>query len=61
MTSPHAEPRDVFHENGEVVIDGPDGAVIAMTPEAALQTAGRLNEAALDELIARAQRSGDAD
>ena len=61
MTSPHAEPRDVFHENGEVVIDGPDGAVIAMTPEAALRTAGRLNEAALDELIARAQRFGDAD
>jgi hypothetical protein len=61
MTSPHAEPRDVFHENGEVVIDGPDGAVIAMTPEAALRTAGRLNEAAHDELIARAQRSGDAD
>ncbi|RKE53108.1 hypothetical protein [Sphingomonas sp. PP-CC-1A-547] len=61
MTSPHTEPRDVFHEDGEVVIDGPDGAVIAMTPEAALRTAGRLDEAALDELIARAQRSGDAD
>ena len=61
MTSPHAEPRDVFHEDGEVVIDGPDGAVIAMTPEAALRTAGRLDVAALDELIARAQRSGDAD
>ncbi|MEG8058331.1 hypothetical protein QP150_18180 [Sphingomonas sp. 22L2VL55-3] len=33
MTSPHAQPRDVFHEDGEVVIDGPDGAVIAMTPK----------------------------
>ena len=61
MTSPHAQPRDVFHEDGEVVIDGPDGAVIAMPPEAALRTAGRLDEAALDELIARTQRSGDAD
>jgi hypothetical protein len=60
MTRPHAEPRNVFHENGEVVIDGPNGAVIAMTPEAALRTAGRLDEAALDELIARTQRSGNA-
>ena len=57
MTRPHAQPRDVFHENGEVIIDGPDGEIIAMTPEAALRTAGRLDEAALDELIARAQRS----
>ena len=35
MTRPHAQPRDVFHENGEVIIDGPDGTVISMTPEAA--------------------------
>lgn len=55
MTLPHAEPRDVFHENGEVIIDGPDGTIISMTPEAALRTAGRLDEAALDELVARAQ------
>ena len=61
MTSPHAQPRDVFHEDGEVVIDGPDGAVIAMPPEAALRTAGRLDEAALDELVARAQLAGNAD
>jgi hypothetical protein len=59
MTRPHAQPRDVFHENGEVIIDGPDGTVISMTPEAALRTAGRLDEAALDELIARAQAEAD--
>ncbi|MDQ0836886.1 hypothetical protein [Sphingomonas faeni] len=53
MTLPFAEPRNVFHENGEVIIDGPNGCVIAMTPEAALRTAGRLDEAALNELIAR--------
>ncbi|HXH16172.1 MAG TPA: hypothetical protein VNJ10_08580 [Sphingomonas sp.] len=57
MTQPFAEPRDVFHERGEVIIDGPKGGVISMTPEAALRTAGRLDEAALDELIARAQRA----
>ncbi|MES3152677.1 hypothetical protein [Sphingomonas faeni] len=55
MPIPYSEPRNVFHEQGEVIIDGPDGTVIAMTPEAALRTAGRLDEAALDELIARAQ------
>ena len=55
MTLPHAEPRDVFHETGEVIIDAPDGTIISMTPEAALRTAGRLDEAALDELVARAQ------
>ncbi len=59
MPRPHARPRDVFHENGEVIIDGPDGTVISMTPEAALRTAGRLDEAALDELIARAQADAD--
>ncbi len=59
MTRPHAQPRDVFHENGEVIIDGPDGTAISMTPEAALRTAGRLDEAALDELIARAQAEAD--
>lgn len=59
MTRPHAQPRDVFHENGEVIIDGPDGTVISMTPEAALRTAGRLDEAALDEFIARAQAEAD--
>lgn len=55
MTQPHAKPRTVFYENGEVVIDGPDGAIISLTPEAALQTADRLDEAALDALIARAR------
>ncbi|MEG8042738.1 hypothetical protein QP164_08185 [Sphingomonas sp. LR59] len=33
MTRPHAQPRDVFHEHGEVIIDGPDGTVISMTPK----------------------------
>lgn len=58
MPRPHAQPRDVFHEDGEVTIDGPNGEVVAMTPEAALRTAGRLDRAALDELVARAQRAG---
>ncbi|MCK8455790.1 hypothetical protein [Sphingomonas faeni] len=54
MTQPHSQPRDVFQECGEVIIDGPDGTVIAMTPEAALRTAGRLDDAALEALLARA-------
>lgn len=55
MVSPHVLPRDVFHEHGEVTIDGPDGVVISMTPEAALRTAGRLDNAALEALLERAQ------
>ncbi len=61
MTQPFTQPRNVFHENGEVVIDGPNGTVISMTPEAALRTAGRLDEAALNELIDRATKIADRD
>lgn len=54
MPVPHTLPREVFHEKGEVIIDGPDGTVISMTPEAALRTAGRLDDAALGALLERA-------
>ncbi|MGU3390964.1 hypothetical protein [Sphingomonas sp. M1A8_2b] len=55
MPLPYTLPRDVFHEKGEVIIDGPNGTVISMTPEAALRTAGRLDDAALGALLERAK------
>lgn len=40
----HNEPCKVTAENGEVMIDGPGGHVISMTPGAAKQTGLRLLE-----------------
>jgi hypothetical protein len=36
------EATKVTAEDGEVVLDGPDGVDVALTPEAALETGGRL-------------------
>ncbi len=38
----HDEPSIVTAENGEVIVDGPDGVAISMTPEAAAETSDRL-------------------
>lgn len=53
MPKPHDQPLTIVHEHGEVIIDGPDGTAMSLTPEAALRTAGRLDEAALEELLAK--------
>lgn len=36
------KPSDVVSEDGRVLVDGPDGVDVALTPEAALETGGRL-------------------
>jgi len=36
------EPSSVAAESGEVIVDGPDGVVITVTPEAAKETGKRL-------------------
>jgi hypothetical protein len=36
------QPSDVDAEDGKVVIDGPDGVAVLMTPNAALETSDRL-------------------
>ena len=47
------EATTVTAENGEVILDGPDGVDVKMTPEAAEQTAENL----IDEAVrARGQR-----
>lgn len=35
-------PSEVAAEEGEVVVDGPDGVAVSLTPEAALETSDRL-------------------
>ncbi|USU08946.1 hypothetical protein NF700_01065 [Sphingomonadaceae bacterium OTU29MARTA1] len=44
--SPQTKPGSVSTENGQVMLDGPDGVAVAMTPEAALETGRRLIAAA---------------
>jgi hypothetical protein len=38
----YSKPSEVTAEDGRVLLDGPDGIDVAMTPEAALETGGRL-------------------
>jgi hypothetical protein len=38
----YSKPTEVTSEEGRVLLDGPDGVDVAMTPEAALETGGRL-------------------
>jgi len=42
MTKPHDSSSDVGAEDGEVVVDGPDGVNYSMTPEAAADTSDKL-------------------
>ena len=43
---PEQLPADATAEQGEVMIDGPNGYVVSLTPEAALDTARSLRAAA---------------
>jgi hypothetical protein len=44
----YEEPSDVNADNGEVIVDGPDGVAVTLTPEAALETSQRLLDAGLE-------------
>jgi hypothetical protein len=37
-----SEPSDISNERGEVLVSGPDGVAVSMTPEAAIITGNRL-------------------
>lgn len=39
---PYDEPSEVAAIDGEVVVDGPDGVAVSLTPEAAIETSERL-------------------
>jgi hypothetical protein len=46
MTSkPFSTPSNVDAEEGEVVVDGPNGVAISFTPDAAIETSDRLRSA----------------
>ena len=40
--NPADKPADVFAEEGEVLVEGPDGISYSFTPDAALETSDRL-------------------
>ena len=42
----YTEPSTVTAEQGEVLVDGPDGVAVALTPSAAEETGRRLTRAA---------------
>jgi hypothetical protein len=53
----HDEASETDAINGAVLVDGPDGVAVLLTPGAAAETARRLDDAARD---AQAQRNGTA-
>ena len=42
----HSEPSNVVAEQGEVLVEGPDGVAVTLTPDAAEETGRRLIRAA---------------
>ena len=48
----HAEPSEVAAEQGSVIVEGPDGVAVTLTPDAAEETGRRMIDAAAE---ARAQ------
>lgn len=42
----YSKPSEVTAEDGKVLVDGPDHVDVALTPEAALETADRLTDQA---------------
>jgi hypothetical protein len=53
-------PTKVYAVHGEVVLDGPDGLGLSMTPDAAAETARRLAKAA-EEARIQAPDDGEDD
>lgn len=58
---PHDTPSEVIAHQGEVHVDGPGNTALAMTPDAAIETADRLLDAAVtahDQRILAPARDG---
>lgn len=52
-TGAHSDPSDVVAEQGEIIVEGPDGVAVTFTPDAAEETARRLMAA-----VSEARRQG---
>jgi hypothetical protein len=46
ISDAHSEASDVFAEEGQVIVEGPDGVAVTLSPDAAEETARRLKAAA---------------
>ena len=44
----HDEASTVTAEHGQVLVDGPDGVAVSLTPDAAIETSDRLLDAAVE-------------
>jgi hypothetical protein len=42
MIEAHGQPSDVVAEEGDVIVEGPDGVAVTLTPDAAEETARRM-------------------
>lgn len=57
----HDTPSEVTAEEGEVMMDGPEGLTVAFTPEAAMETSERLFQgglAAYGQKVEKRRKSG---
>ena len=55
----HSEPSNVVAEQGEVLVEGPDGVAVTLTPDAAEETGRRLLEAASEARLQSRDDGGD--
>ena len=46
--NPQSEPGQASAEHGQVLLDGPDGVAVSLTPDAAKETGKRLIDAAAE-------------
>ena len=58
----HDEPSDVAAEDGMVIVDGPNGVAVTLTPDAAVETSHRLLDGGLEaqgQFVKRKQADQD--
>jgi hypothetical protein len=55
----HADPSEVMAEEGDVIVEGPNGVAVTLTPEAAEETGRRMMRAASE--ARRQARSGQSE
>jgi hypothetical protein len=56
---PEKFPSDVAAEEGQVIVDGPDGVAVTMSPDAAEETARRLSQT-VEEARRQVPKGGSA-